>query len=155
MDRICDFTKDCANVYARLNLKDDCDGFNVSEVWNTNGSSELRASYISDPFVMSWLKGTVPDTADDGRGPVLRLLWVDMLIESVPWKLGMSNDIFDAVSDKFNVDLLHEYLFTGPAGFNLLPAGPLGVGISRHHCSVFVPDLFTAAWTYELPTTKT
>jgi len=67
-----------------------------------------------------------------------------MLFESVPWRLGMSNDIFDAVSDKFNVDLLHEYLFTGP-GFNLLPVGPLGVGINRHHCSVFVPDLFTVA----------
>ncbi len=155
MDGICDFIKDCANVYVRLNLKEDCDGFNVSEIWNTNGFSELRASYISDPFVKSWLKGKVPDTADDGLGPVLRLVWVDMLIESVPWKLAMSKDNFDAILDKFNVDLLHGSVFTGPAVFNLLPAKPLGVGNNRHHCSVFVPDLLTVAWTYELPTTKT
>ncbi len=78
-----------------------------------------------------------------------------MLTESVPWKLGMSKDDFYAILDKLNVDLLHGYAFTGPAGFNLLTAKPLGVGNNRHHCYVFVPDLFTVAWTYELPTTKT
>jgi len=87
------------------------------------------------------MEGKVSNTTDPENCSSLRLVWVDLYIRK-------SN--LDAVLERLNIKLAYRYGFTGPGSFAFLPVTTLDMEDRVHNYSVFMPDLFTIAWTRRL-----
>lgn len=151
--RLCDFLSVHA-VYPCFDYNEDCDAIYVSETSRPVQSKvELRRRKFSELFEQSpsLCKTTLRDTGDD---VLLRLAWVTLHKDPIPWKLDIKNSDLNLILESFNITPGYRYTFSAPGGIAFIPA-QAQEDPQDLVCSVFILDMFAIIWNHDFTTHRT
>ena len=160
MEGICASMNAHPSIYPGFDFNDTCDTITVSETKSDaqpyRHPVKLEKRTISDGFAQSPLStkdgfDNIKSVGDNGS---LRLVWVRLHKDSIPWKLDINEKDLDSVLDTFNLRSAYKYAFTSAGGITFMPVR----ADERPHtivCAVFMPDLFGIAWNHNLTTHQT
>ena len=146
MEGLCAFVLPRAAGHPPFCFNENSDGLEVSEIWSSHFSHELRRRQIPDVDVGAWSARSPSRGAE--ASPLLRLVWIRLHKDVRPWQLNIQKSSLDVVLEDFSIEEVYRYSFISPNSFATLP-----VHQTDHSnppvFSLFMPDLFAITWTHD------
>ena len=138
---------------------------NVWEIVHNQNSFELHRNILTDDTsIKLWLNQSSTRIVNqrserqDNRCSLLRLAWVALRKESLPWRIDVQESNLDLILQSFQISTAYKYAFTAPCGFKVLPTPQVGLTASSSKIqifAIFLPEIFSISWKYDFQSHQT
>lgn len=142
--------------YPKFGFKDRSGYLDISEISHHPEAAQRRASATADAIAGSLLSAEGPLEATESLrvSGQLRMVWVTLHKDPVPWQLDISRNDLDIILRAFRLVSAFDYIFTAPGGVLVMPRLPSKKDHTVTGC-VFILDLFAVCWSHDLRTRQT